>query len=334
MKKYSLDIVGCTGAKEYLLSALEGGYVSHAYIVEGAFGTGRHRLVRELIKAMACENDTAPCGRCGSCIKIDAGVCVDIYRIKTAEGKSELTVDLIRGIYDTLGLMPNDLPFKAYIIDDGEKMNTYAQNAFLKMFEEPPSNVYFFLITSDASKLLPTVRSRALVLRTEKLNREQINSVLDREGVPDDAKRKAAVELADGSAGEAIRIYNDDAESVNVRAVSDKLVEALFSPGSDKLGFINLHHKNIRKTDELCRVYTLVQRAVRDIMLYRAGAENELLYFSSSEALEEMSLRVSDKAVMRVNDVIDELLQLADTPLNPALTMTEFASRIWDCHLL
>ena len=334
MKKYSLDLVGCDHAKEYFISALNGGYLSHAYIIEGAEGSGRHTLVKELLKAMACDDENAPCGRCGNCIRLDSGVCVDVYFIKTAEGKSELTVDLIRGIYDSVGLMPSDIPFKAYIIEDGEKMNRSAQNAFLKLFEEPPEDVYFFILATDASVLLPTVRSRALIIRTERLDREQMRQVLDSKGIPDSEKRQSAIALANGSAGEAIRIYENGADAVKLRAAADKLIKALLSSGSDKLSFISLHQKNIKKTDELCKVYAFMQSALRDVMAYKTGASDNTVYFNSDQDLEEYSLHISDKAVIKVNDVISELLAVSDIPLNPALAATEFASRVWDAHLI
>lgn len=334
MKKYRIDLVGCDHAKEYFISALSGGYLSHAYIIEGAFGSGRHTLVKELLKAMACEDDNAPCGVCGSCIRLDAGVCVDVHYIKVAEGKTELTVDLIRGIYDSVGLIPADIPFKAYIIEDGEKMNRSAQNAFLKLFEEPPENVYFFILTTDASALLPTIRSRALTVRTERLDRVQMREVLDKKGIPDDKKREDAIALANGSAGEAIRIYEDGAEAVKLRGTADKLINALLLPGSDKLNFVNVHQKNIKKTDELCRVYALLQTALRDVIAVKLGASSNMVYFKSCDDAEEYALHISDGAVIKTNDVISELLCISDVPLNPALAMTEFASRVWDAHLV
>ncbi len=334
MKKYRIDLVGCDHAKEYFISALSGGYVSHAYIIEGSSGSGRHTLVKELLKAMACEDDNAPCGKCGCCVRLDAGVCVDVYYIRAAEGKTELTVDLIRGIYDSVGLMPADLPFKAYVIEEGEKMNRSAQNAFLKLFEEPPENVYFFILTTDASTLLPTIRSRALTVRTERLDRAQMREALDKKGIPDDEKRENAIALADGSAGEAMRIYVDGAEAVKLRQIADKLIKALLSPGSDKLSFINIHQKNVKKTDELCRIYALIQSALRDVTAYKTGASSHTVYFTSNEEAEEYSLHISDKALMKANDVISELLSISDVPLNPALAATEFSSRLWDAHLI
>lgn len=334
MKKYRLDIKGSEKTVRYLISALEGGFLSHAYIFEGAEGSGRHTLVKELLKAMACAADNAPCGECAVCAKIDAGVCVDVRYIKPAEGKTELTVDLIRGIYDTVGISPSELDFKAYVIEHGELMNANAQNAFLKLLEEPPGNVKFFIITSDASKLLPTVRSRALTLRLEKLSPALVGAVLDGHGIPDSPRRREAIALADGSAGEAMRILADSDEAVKYRRICGEILDLLFTPGGDKLALIACHQKNIRKTDELFRVWALLQRAVRDIAVYRVGAEAEMLYFGSPDEAEKYSVNISDKACISCQDTVEELLSLSDVPLNLQLTVTEFCSRLWDAHLL
>ena len=334
MKNYRLNMTGCESAVSYLTSALSGGYLSHAYIIEGAEGSGRHTLIKQLLMAMACDNDDAPCGRCDNCVRIGSGYCVDIYNIRTEEGKSVLTVDQIRSIYDTVGLMPNDLPFKAYIIEDGENMNANAQNAFLKLFEEPPENVYFFILTTDVSKLLPTVRSRALVLRTSRLDHDGMCAVLDKNGIPDGKKREGAISLANGSAGEAMRIYAEDSDSMKLRDTASAVIDALFLPGSDKLSFMILHHKNIKKTEDLCRVYSLVHGAVRDVMLNRLSARFTPVWFLSADDLADHSLHVSDRAVIKTDAVINELLSVSDIPLNPGLAVTEFASRIWDAHLI
>ncbi len=334
MKRYKLDIIGSGRTVQYLISALEGGYLSHAYIFEGADGSGRHTLVKELLKAMACENEDAPCGVCGPCMKIDAGVCVDVRYIRPAEGKTELTVDLIRSIYDTVGMSPSELDFKAYVIENGEKMNPSAQNAFLKLLEEPPGDVRFFIITNDASKLLPTVRSRALILRLDKLDKKQMELVLDRNNISDSVKRRKAIALADGSAGEAMRIIRDEASSAKYRQAADAMSDILFLPGGSKLALISCVQKNCKKTDELYSAASLFQRALRDIAATRLNTGAGMIYFGSPEDAEKYAMNVSDKACLACQDVTAELLSQSDVPLNPQLAATEFCSRLWDAHLL
>ena len=131
-----------------------------------------------------------------------------------------------------------------------------------------------------------------------------------------------------------MRIYEDGADAEKLRQTADGLIKALLLPGRDKLSFINAHQKNIKKTDDLCRVYAFLQSALRDVMACRLGASADTVYFSSYEDAQEYSLNISDKAVMKVNGVISELLSVSDVPLNPALAITEFASRVWDAHLI
>ena len=100
------------------------------------------------------------------------------------------------------------------------------------------------------------------------------------------------------------------------------------------LMIINLHQKNIKKTEELCRVYALLQSALRDVIAYKLGASSDTVYLTSLEDAEEYSLHISDNAVIKTSDVISELLSISDIPLNPTLAITEFASRVWDAHLI
>ena len=209
-----------------------------------------------------------------------------------------------------------------------------AQNAFLKLFEEPPANVEFFIITNDASKLLPTIRSRALTLRLDKLTPAQMAEVLDAHNIPDSPKRARAISLADGSVGEAMRIFTEDDDTVRVRRICDGAIDILLVPGGDKLGFISYLQKNVKKTDELCRVMALMQRALRDVMACRLGLDTPQTYFGSAEQAEKYADRISDRAVLSCQDAISELLSVSDTPLNPQLTITTTASRLWDAHLI
>ena len=161
-----------------------------------------------------------------------------------------------------------------------------------------------------------------------------MKKVLEREGIPDNGKSRAAVIVADGSAGEAIRIYNNDSSVIDLRKAADSLISTLFSADSDKLSFVIQNQKSIKNTEELYSVYSLLQKALRDITAYRAGAQCRALYFESLDSAEEFAYKISDKAAVRVDAVINELLLTADIPINLNLAITEFSSRVWDAHLI
>ena len=79
--------------------------------------------------------------------------------------KSSIGVDDIRKINNDSILKPIECQNKVYIIKNSQQMTEQAQNALLKTIEEPPCYAYFLLLCDNSNKLLPTVRSRAQIIR-------------------------------------------------------------------------------------------------------------------------------------------------------------------------
>lgn len=134
----------------------------HAYIVAGQSSPTTLTLAR----AAVCTAETGaarPCLRCPACLKALRGVHPDIIEVTRGEG-SGITVDIIRGVRDDALLVPNDGARKVYIIRDADTMNPSAQNALLKLLEEPPSGVVIILEALNPRALLPTIRSRCVTV--------------------------------------------------------------------------------------------------------------------------------------------------------------------------
>lgn len=146
----------------------------HACILTGA---ARERLVeraRELAAQTVCEaaESLRPCRRCRHCRKTLEGIHPDVStveRLRDREGKlrRELVVDQIRALAAEAAVLPNEAHSKVYILPEAERMNENAQNAFLKLLEEPPAFVRFLLCAENAAVLLPTVRSRCALLHVQ-----------------------------------------------------------------------------------------------------------------------------------------------------------------------
>ena len=101
------------------------------------------------------------------------------------------------------------------IIDTADDLNSNAANALLKLLEEPPKDVTFFLISHQPHRLLPTIRSRCRELRLGPLDAQTLSDALSAAGVtlaPADVQ--AMAELAGGSVGEAFRLTNQDGLAV------------------------------------------------------------------------------------------------------------------------
>ena len=150
-----------------------GAKLAHAYIAASMNADTRAELGRTLAAAMLCEDDAAPqkpCGHCRACRKTLLGIHPDVITVAPgldSQGRKrrEMTVDQVRAVAATAAVMPNEGRRKAYVIEDADTMNTQAQNALLKLLEEPPESAAFILEAANASLLLPTVRSRCEMIR-------------------------------------------------------------------------------------------------------------------------------------------------------------------------
>ena len=147
MKNDNFVLLGNEEARQYLTGAISAGKLSHAYIFEGATGSGRKTLARRICMLMACsEHGDEPCGLCENCVAVAHGTCPDIHMLTVEEEKKTIGVDEVRNFFATASLTPSVLDFKAYITDKADALTLQAQNALLKIIEEPPSHTYIFLI--------------------------------------------------------------------------------------------------------------------------------------------------------------------------------------------
>ncbi|MCL2201710.1 MAG: DNA polymerase III subunit [Oscillospiraceae bacterium] len=134
--------------------------LSHAYITSP-------ELASIVAMSAVCSSGTGekPCRECNNCKKAQKGIHPDIITVTKPEDKRDIIVDQIRALKKTAIEIPNDAGKKVYIVEDAGLMNINAQNAFLQLLEEPPGHAVFVLSTDTPAALLPTVRSRCVLLK-------------------------------------------------------------------------------------------------------------------------------------------------------------------------
>jgi DNA polymerase III subunit delta' len=122
-----------------------------------------------------------------------------------------ISVEEVRKMKSFFALSAADGGRRTAIIDALDEMNPAAANALLKLLEEPPENVTFFLIAHQPARLLPTIRSRCRELRFTPLGAQDLADALTQAGGDvDPGDRVALAELSGGSVGEAFRLANLD----------------------------------------------------------------------------------------------------------------------------
>jgi DNA polymerase III delta prime subunit len=150
-----------------LFQMLSSGRFPHAVLFEGEDTEEKKALTLAVCSALICRAESRPCHHCVSCKKIFEGIHPDVSVIETED--SLIKVAEIRKLRQEAFVLSNEAACKVFVIFEAEKMNLAAQNALLKILEEPPENVYFILTAENRSLLLDTVLSRIVCFETTTL---------------------------------------------------------------------------------------------------------------------------------------------------------------------
>ena len=151
------EIVGQTHITEILKKAIISNKIAHAYLFAGPRGTGKTSTAKAFARAINCDDpkNGMPCGNCFVCKNVNDNP--DIIEIDAASNNG---VDEIRELRNNVKILPSNLKYKIYIIDEVHMLTISAFNALLKTLEEPPAHVIFILATTDPQKIPLTVISR------------------------------------------------------------------------------------------------------------------------------------------------------------------------------
>ena len=155
------EVVGQDHVTAPLRRALDTNRVHHAYLFSGPRGCGKTSTARILARSLNCERGPTPdpCGSCQSCVDLAANGSgsIDVIELDAAShGRVEDTRDL----RERAMFAPASSRYKIYIIDEAHMVTPQGFNALLKLVEEPPPHVRFIFATTEAEKVLPTIRSR------------------------------------------------------------------------------------------------------------------------------------------------------------------------------
>ncbi len=147
------------------------------FLLVGASGSGKTTLARIMARSLNCKEKVGvePCNQCSSCLSHLSDRHLAINEINGADKNG---VDDVRGIIERCQINTLDSKYRVFIVDECHQMSKPAQNAMLKLLEDPPQDTVFILCTTEEDKLLETIRSRARILRFGTVPRDLVTGYL------------------------------------------------------------------------------------------------------------------------------------------------------------
>jgi len=242
------DIFCQDRAISILCRAFSSDKAAHAYVFAGPEGVGKFKTAGEWARLLLCSQTRAKqgelgqihesCGTCASCQLWQGDAHPDFFHVYkelrqyTAEGKGkaapvEFPIDVIREfLIAKVSTKPTISERKVFVVSEGEKLNTAAQNALLKVLEEPPDYCCIVLLCARLERLLPTIKSRAQVVRFGPIDEVHVCDVLTRRGLEKDRALYFA-RLAQGSVGTACNWTELELAGADLFSLKQGLVSAL-----------------------------------------------------------------------------------------------------------
>lgn len=271
------DVVGHKDIIKYIGNSIREDQVSHAYIMNGARGSGKKLLANLFATTLLCEKGGPdPCNECHSCRQAESGNHPDIIRV-THEKPNSISVDDIREqVNNTIMIKPYQGPYKIYIIDHADIMTPQAQNALLKTIEEPPKYAVIMLLTENAETLLPTITSRCVMLKLRYIKDTLIKKYLMETMEIPDYKAEICTAFAQGNMGRAIMLANSE----HFNEIRDEAIQLLKYIHEMELSEIVQAVSRITKYKlEITDYLDIIMIWYRDILLYKATKDIDKVVF-------------------------------------------------------
>lgn len=172
------SVVGQDAIIKTLKNSIKNHNFSHAYMFFGPRGTGKTTISKIFARNINCLSpvDGIACQNCDACHVSFSKDCIDIIEIDAASNNG---VDEIRDLKNKISLVPSELKYKVYIIDEVHMLSIGAFNALLKTLEEPPEHAIFILATTDPQKVPETIVSRCQCFSFKRISTEIIKKRLE-----------------------------------------------------------------------------------------------------------------------------------------------------------
>lgn len=289
--------------------------IPNALLFTGPFHSGKREAAFWFAKGCNCITpDHIGCSKCKPCLKIEAGTHPDILEVKPETGKKAILISQIRQLAGLIATRPNEAAYRMVLITQSDLMNVQAQNALLKMLEEPPEKTFFILLENSAGLLLPTIVSRCRRFRFSSMTFQQAEQILCTDYKTDPLQTKIAVRTADRDLNKALAYLNLAPEEITIDWIKKRkwLINSIFdllgqepdTPDANQIALMLSWRLN-NDGSELDDSIAIMKTVLRDFLVF-FYAPQQIVNLDFSDKFKDIGLRLSAKLAVEWLSILFE----------------------------
>ncbi len=295
--------------------------VAHAYLFEGAKGTGKLAVMRYFVKLLLCEqpNENVPCETCRGCRRFESGNHPNFIQIEP-DGQDIKKDQMLQLIFE-MNKTALEAGRKIYVLHRADRLNASAANTLLKFLEEPEGLVTAILLTEKAHAILPTIRSRSQIISFPSIPYEERVKVMIDDGLT--ASMAATVCMVTNDLDESLLLAKDE-QFAQVRKTVLKLVEAVETNVHEAM--LTVHEDwlpLLKEKEETEQALDLLLFAYRDLVAVKANSNATYTYPDFLAFYKQRALHISFEHLSNKIEAILKAKQQLHRNMNRTLLMEQ-----------
>lgn len=288
-------VLGQPEGVAYLSRVIEGTFRLPLLLV-GPQGVGRRLSVFEAAKTLFGADQHGA---------LDRGHHPDFHLVRVEDDK-DIKVESIRELVEETSSLPSWAPLKIFVIDDADRLTSAAANALLKVLEEAPPKVRFFLLSEQLETVMPTIQSRCAIVPYRRLPESLVLEKLLKI-TEDETKARVCTRIGEGSLGRSLRCFVSgqlvlrDEMSAILDHASRKDLSALFSA--------------VNKVTDLPLGVTFLVQLLHDMVIV-ALAPEKVIHLDILETLKRLAAQMKASVVHQLLFDLRRVRERAQAPIN------------------
>ena len=268
--------------------------IAQSYIIHGPSGMGKKTVMEYILSLVMCEFGSS-CGVCSSCKSLEMNAHPDVVVLKRPEDKASIGVDVVRSAISQVYIKPVLAGYKAVVVHEAHLLTVEAQNAMLKIIEEPPERVVFFLLCDTVSPILQTVISRSVTVNLRPLSIDELKTITD--GKAHDFELNYCM----GNPGKLKEIISDE-EFLSLRNdVINKFVKIASDDAFCVYEAVQFLDKNKEARDE---IFALLLLFARDALYKKLGMDSLVINTDKINEINAFKSKATAKSLLKIMRII------------------------------